>query len=99
MTVWWIILALVLAANLPFLVPRVGVVGPRRPGKSLGWCLLESLLLGALVVGVAIFFEARVGQRYPQGWEFYAVLLCLLLTLAFPGFVWRFLRKRPRGER
>lgn len=94
MSVWLIILGLSLAANLPFVVPRLGVLGPRRPVKSLGLCLLEVLVLAALVVALAVAFEARQGQRYPQGWEFYAVLLCLVFTLAFPGFVWRFLRRK-----
>jgi pimeloyl-ACP methyl ester carboxylesterase len=40
------------------------------------------------------WIEARVGQVYPQGWEFYAVLVCLYLTFAFPGFVWRQLRRQ-----
>ena len=30
----------------------------------------------------------------PQRWEFYAALGFLFLTLAFPGFVWRYLRRR-----
>jgi hypothetical protein len=34
------------------------------------------------------------GQRQPQGWEFYAALASLFITLAFPGFVWRYLKRR-----
>ena len=30
----------------------------------------------------------------PQGWEFYAITATLFLTLAFPGFVYRYLYKR-----
>ena len=45
-----------------------------------------------LVLGFAL--EARIGQRQAQGWEFYAALGCLFLTFAFPGFVWRYLRRR-----
>ncbi|MEY4711160.1 MAG: hypothetical protein RIS88_610, partial [Pseudomonadota bacterium] len=35
-----------------------------------------------------------VGQNAPQGWEFYAVTVTLFLTLAFPGFVYRYLYQR-----
>ena len=42
-----------------------------------------------------MLIEARLGQRAPQGWEFYAAVLCLMLTFAFPGFVWRVLRRQP----
>lgn len=95
--VWGIVLALALAANLPFFSPRLFIVGPSRPLRGLGWRLLEVLVLGALVVIGAMVIEARMGQRAPQGWEFYAVLVCLILTLAFPGFVWRHLRRGARA--
>jgi hypothetical protein len=38
--------------------------------------------------------EARIGQNYAQGWEFYAVTLSLFATFAFPGFVWQYLLRR-----
>ncbi|MBA2723881.1 MAG: DUF2818 family protein [Methylibium sp.] len=91
----WVVLALaVLAANLPFVNERLFVIGPLRAPKNLGWRLLELLVFGAGVVAFGMFLEARIGQRHPQGWEFYAIVLCLFLTLAFPGFVWRVLRRR-----
>lgn len=94
----WLVLSLAaLAANLPFVNERLFVVGPLRvPRKSMGWRLLELVLFGALVVALGMLLEARIGQRHPQGWEFYAIVLCLFLTLAFPGFVWRVLRRHRR---
>lgn len=90
----WLVLALALvAANLPFVNERLFVVGPRRAPKSLGWRLLELATLGGLVVLTGFVLEARIGQRHPQGWEFYAVVICLFATFAFPGFVWRYLRR------
>lgn len=90
----WLVLALALvAANLPFVNERLFVVGPRRAPKSLGWRLLELATLGGLVVLAGFALEARIGQRHPQGWEFYAVVICLFATFAFPGFVWRYLRR------
>jgi hypothetical protein len=38
--------------------------------------------------------ENALGQIAPQGWEFYAVSGAMFLTLAFPGFVWRYLWRR-----
>jgi hypothetical protein len=93
-SVWLVLLVAVVAANLPFLTERVLIVGPRRARKALAWRLLELLLLGGLTLALGFVLEARLGQRHPQGWEFYAAALCLFITLAFPGFVWRYLRKR-----
>jgi Protein of unknown function (DUF2818) len=89
-----LVLALALvAANLPFFSPRLLIVGPRRPGRALGWRLVEMLLLGGLVLALGMALEARIGQHYPQGWAFYAAFACLFITAGFPGFVWRYLRK------
>lgn len=85
------------AANLPFVSERLFVIGPRRAPKALGWRLLELLLLAGLTVALGMLIEGRIGQRHPQGWEFYAAALCLFITFAFPGFVWRQLLRR-RGH-
>ena len=85
------------AANLPFLSERVlFVVPPRRQSKAFAWRLLE-LVLMYLGVGLAArLLEARQGQVYPQGWEFYAATGCLFAVLAYPGFVWRFLWRKAK---
>lgn len=90
------VLSLVLA-NAPFVSPRVLLVGPRRPQRAIGWRLLELLVLGSVTLLLGLAFEGRIGQRHPQDWQFYVTLLCLLLTFAFPGFAWRYLR-RQHGE-
>ena len=72
------------------------LVGPRRVPKAVWWRLLELLLMAVLVFALGSALEARIGQRQPQGWEFYAAGVCLFITLGFPGFVWRYLR-RGRG--
>jgi hypothetical protein len=91
--VWLVILVAAVAANLPFVNERIFVVGPRRAPKHLGWRLLELVVLWALTLGIGLALEARIGQNQPQGWEFYAAFGGMFLTLAFPGFVWRYLRK------
>ena len=95
--IWLVLLLMALAANLPFVNERLFVLGPRRSPKALGWRMLELLVFGAIATAIGMLLEAHAGQRQFQGWEFYVVMLCLLLTLAFPGFVWRYLRRhRPQ---
>ena len=52
------------------------------------------VILYFVVGAVAFALEARIGNGFPQTWEFYAITGCLFLVLAFPGFVTRYLRKR-----
>ncbi|MFM8576683.1 MAG: DUF2818 family protein [Limnohabitans sp.] len=82
----------VLAANLPFASQRLLLLGPVRAAKSLAWRLLELVLLYFVVGGVGLMLEQHAGQIAPQGWEFYAITATMFLTLAFPGFVYRYLR-------
>jgi len=97
-----VLLALaVVAANLPFLIERRFLAFPSRAGgaKPFGWRLLELTVLYLLLGGFARALESRLGQVYPQSWEFYAVTACLFVVLAYPGFVWRYLWKTKRRER
>jgi len=91
--VWLVLAVAVVAANLPYFNERLLLVGPRRAPKAAWWRLLELLLMAVLVFAVGSTLEARIGQRHPQGWEFYAAGACLFITLGFPGFVWRYLRR------
>lgn len=88
-----ILLALV-AANLPFFSQRLLLVGPVRPAKPLAWRLLELLLLYFVVGAAGLLLEQHAGRIAPQGWEFYAITGTMFLTLAFPGFVYRYLMQR-----
>lgn len=97
----WLVVALSLAAaNLPFLTERAFFFIPLKPapdgqarGKRLPMRLLELIVLYFLVGAIARLLESRIGTVFPQKWEFYAVTGSLFLVLAFPGFVWRYLRK------
>ena len=96
--VWLVLIAALIAANLPFVNERLFVVGPRRaPHKAFGWRLLELGLLFGAVLGLGIVLEMRIGQRHTQGWEFYAAAVAMFITFAFPGFVWRYLRRGRDG--
>lgn len=102
----WLVVAIsVAAANLPFLTERVFgfiPVKPRAPGdgpasmrtKSFALRLLELLVLYFVVGFLARALESRIGGVFAQNWEFYAITGCLFLVLAFPGFVFRYLRKQ-----
>ena len=93
--VWLVIVVACLAANVPFLNHRVLAVGPvLRPHKSLIVRLAEMLVLYLLAGALGLLLEKRAGQIAPQGWEFYAVTGTLFVTLAFPGFVYRYLVRR-----
>jgi len=92
--VWLVLIVALIAANLPFVNERLFIVGPRRlPNKVLGWRLLELLLLFGATIGLGMLLEARIGQRHPQKWEFYAEAFAMFVTFAFPGFIWRYLRR------
>lgn len=93
--VWLVLLVALVAANIPYLSNRLLLVGPRLQPKPFAWRALELALMAALTLAVGMLLEARLGQRHPQGWEFYATLLCLFITFGFPGFVWRYLKKHP----
>ncbi|MEY4651628.1 MAG: hypothetical protein RI884_209 [Pseudomonadota bacterium] len=93
-SVWFVIVLSLLAANLPFFSQRLfGLVALRVP-KSLALRLGELVVMYFLAGGGGLLLEHRAGQIAPQGWEFYAITGALFLTLAFPGFVWRYLVKR-----
>ena len=88
-----------LAANASFMTRRVFFVWQphRAPGdKHGGWRVLEVVVFYFLTLFLARWLEARAGAVYPQGWEFYAVTVCLFLVMGYPGFVFRYLMKRHR---
>lgn len=91
--VWLVILAAVVAANLPFLTQRLFLVVRLATKKSLGLRLLELVVYYLLVGAMGLLLERNMGRIAPQGWEFYAITAALFVTLAFPGFVWRYLLK------
>jgi hypothetical protein len=94
-SVWLVLVVAIVTANLPFFNERLFVLGPRPgPEKAFGWRLLELVVYAGLTWGLGSGLEASIGQRSPQGWEFYAAGACLFVTLASPGFVWRYLRRR-----
>lgn len=97
----WLVIAVAIAfANLPFVNESVLGFIPLKPALNKAHAkyfvvrLLELIVLYFAVGLLAHGLESRIGNAFPQTWEFYAVTACLFLVLAFPGFVLRYLRKR-----
>ncbi len=90
-SVWLVLITAFVAANLPFLNDRWLAVFPRRAPKTLWMRAAELVLLYFLVGALGLALEQYAGQIAPQGWEFYATTGALFITLAFPGFVYRYL--------
>lgn len=92
-----VLLLAVLGANLPFLNQHLlGVIPVGRKQnsrKSSGVRLLELLLMYGMTGVYASMAEGHTGQVFSQGWQFYVITGCLFLVLAYPGFVWCYLRK------
>ena len=82
-----------IAANLPFVSQRLLALWPLPNGKGLAVRLGELVVLYFLVGFLGLALERQAGQIVAQGWEFYAVTAALFVTLAFPGFVYRYLLK------
>ena len=92
---WFIVLLALVGANLPFVNQRLFSVVPLKPTKKNGWIRIAELIVLYFVVGALGFMlEARAGNRFEQGWQFYAVTFSLFLVLAFPGFAFQYLVKR-----
>lgn len=100
----WLVIAVALAAaNLPFLTEKVfGLIplksketGAAKP-KHAFVRVFELLVLYFVVGAVAYLLESRIGNVFTQVKEFYMITVPLFVTLAFPGFVFRYLRKRRR---
>jgi hypothetical protein len=92
-SVWLVMVCALIAANLPFVTRRFLLLLPIAAGKNLALHLAELVVMYFAVGAVAVLLEQRLGDIAPQGWEFYAVTGALFITLAFPGFVWRYLLK------
>ena len=98
---WLLIGIAFVTANLPFLTERVFAVIPLKRSGSVFikpfWLRFVEVVCGFLLSGaIGMAFESSLGNRFSQTWEFYAITFALYLVLAYPGFVYRYLFRRPR---
>ncbi|MDR5813772.1 MULTISPECIES: DUF2818 family protein [unclassified Caballeronia] len=100
---WFIVLLAFVCANLPFLNQRLFAVVPlplpaaaaHKAAKKSAWIRIGELVILYFVVGALGFMlEARAGNRFDQGWQFYAITFSLFVVFAFPGFTYQYLVKR-----
>ena len=92
---WFIVLLALAGANLPFFNQRLFGVVPLRAPKKSAWIRIAEMIVLYVVVGTFGFLlEARAGNRFDQGWQFYAITFSLFVVFAFPGFTWQYLVKR-----
>ncbi|BAN23491.1 DUF2818 family protein [Caballeronia insecticola] len=100
---WFIVLLALVGANVPFLNQRLFAVVPLRLAESTGhrtakknaWLRIGELVILYFVVGALGFMlEARAGNQFDQGWQFYAITFSLFVVFAFPGFTYQYLVKR-----
>ena len=89
---WLLVAVALVAANLPWLSDRLLFVFPAPGGGKRAWMRWTEWFLLYLLTGFfALGLEKKVrGEIYHQGWEFYAVTLCLFLVFALPGFIYRY---------
>ncbi|WP_109481705.1 DUF2818 family protein [Paraburkholderia sp. C35] len=92
---WFIVLLALVGANLPFLNQRVFGFMPLKGTKKSAWIRIGELIVLYFIVGALGFMlEARAGNRFEQGWQFYAITFSLFIVFAFPGFTFQYLVKR-----
>lgn len=92
-SIWLVIFVALVAANLPFVTQRFLLLLPLKTPKTFGIRLFELVIFYFLAGGLGLLLEDRVSQISPQKWEFYTVTGALFITLAFPGFIYRYLLK------
>ena len=92
---WFIVLLALAGANLPFVNQRLFAFVPLKAARKSAWLRIGELIVLYFVAGAFGFMlEARAGNRFEQGWQFYAITFSLFLVFAFPGFTFQYLVKR-----
>ena len=91
----WLVITLALVfANLPYVSESLFGIIPLKAKKHAWTRVLELLVLYFVTGGVAYALEARIGNVFTQVREFYMITVPLFVVLGFPGFVYRYLRKK-----
>ncbi len=92
---WFIVLLALVGANLPFVNQKLFAFVPVTKARKSAWIRIGELIVLYFAVGALGFMlEARAGNRFEQGWQFYAITFALFVVFAFPGFTFQYLVKR-----
>ncbi|MBB5017786.1 putative membrane protein SirB2 [Chitinivorax tropicus] len=89
-----LLLAALVAANLPFASNRLFCVFNTSSGKGLAWRLLELIALYVVIGLASMSLEGRFGPIQDQKWQFYVTTLAVFVVMAVPGFVYRYLWRK-----
>ena len=86
-----LLIASIIAANLPWLTERrLLIFPPQASAKPIWMRLIEWFILYLIMGGIAIGLEIKAtGGSHSQDWEFYWVSLFLFMIFALPGFIYR----------
>ena len=68
-----------------------------RSVKPFWFRLIELLVSYLLLLVLGVWLESSMGAIQTQTWNFYAITFLLFLVMAYPGYVWRYLRRRSSG--
>ncbi|PMS18742.1 DUF2818 domain-containing protein [Trinickia dabaoshanensis] len=92
---WFIVLLALVGANVPFFNQRLFAVVPLRAAHKSAWLRIAEMIVLYFAIGLVGFaLEARAGNRFDQGWQFYAITFSMFVVFAFPGFTFQYLIKR-----
>ncbi|MGN6652920.1 DUF2818 family protein [Trinickia sp.] len=92
---WFIVLLALVGANVPFFNQRLFALVPLRAVKKSAWIRIAEMIVLYFAIGIIGFaLEARAGNRFDQGWQFYAITFSMFVVFAFPGFTFQYLVKR-----
>lgn len=92
---WFIVLLALVGANVPFFNQRLFAVVPLPTAKKSAWIRIAEMIALYFAIGLVGFaLEARAGNRFEQGWQFYAITFSMFVVFAFPGFTFQYLVKR-----
>lgn len=87
--------AALLLANLPFVIRPTMFRSATGGSADFAVRLLEWFLCLILTGVLAWLLETRSAPLQQQHWQFYATAVCMYVVFAFPGFVYRYLWRKP----
>lgn len=88
--IWFLIVAALLLANLPWFTEKLFAIKSLNKEKSFYIRLMEWFVFYFIIGSAALGLETKLnGVRHEQSWEFYVVTLCLFMVFALPGVIFQ----------
>lgn len=91
MSIWILLLAWLVLANLPWLNERAFLFFGLKSERKAGWLRFTEIVVYYFIgLFIAMALETQyAGEIYQQDWEFFVTTFCLFAVLAVPGLVYR----------